>query len=227
MRGAGAPGCCWWHCRKQLSRPRTSLPTTSNPAAWGRRRRPHSADGEAQGRGAIWVRPAISGREGHSPSPTASEQARLAAARAWAVCPLPEASVPTAVTTGLAHEPPEASSTPSGPQGHGLASTQQAWGPSVPGRSCLRGRRGPPPDSDTVGAVVLGSGALRLAEQAVISWWQTLGTALIPGWRDGWGRRPLPARLLTACAGHVTPPDSLVTGLLGSGPPGLDPCPLS
>lgn len=85
----------------------------------------------------------------------------------------------------------------------------------------------PPPDSDTVGAVVLGSGALGLAEQAVISWWQTLGTALIPGWRDGWGRRPLPARLLTACAGHVTPPDSLVTGSLGSGPPGLDPCPLS
>lgn len=81
----------------------------------------------------------ISGREGHSLSPTASEQSRLPAARACAVCPLPEASVPTAVTTGLAHVLPEASLTPSGPQGHGLASAQQTWGPSVPGRSCLRG----------------------------------------------------------------------------------------
>lgn len=56
-----------------------------------------------------------------------------------------------------------------------------------------------PPGSDATGAAGPGSGSLVLLEQAVISWWQTLGTALIPAWRDGRDRCPLPARLLTAC----------------------------
>lgn len=54
----GAPGCRWWHRSEQLSRPRASLPTASDPAARGRRTPPALHRRGAQGRGAMWVRPA-------------------------------------------------------------------------------------------------------------------------------------------------------------------------
>lgn len=182
---------------------------------WGRRTPPTPCRRGGSGCGAVWVRPVA---QSHG-----QRAARLPAAGACAVCPLPEAPVPTAVTTGLAHVPPEASSTPCVPQGHGLASARQTRGPSVPGRGCLGGRRGPAwlgcHGGRGAGLGVpcaAGAGCHFLVANPEDSFNSSLA-----GWAGPLSPPSQAAHSL--CLGHVTPPDSLVTGSLGSGPRGLTP----